>query len=77
MIIEFVETDYETALTFFPETADEVAQLYRMVNNSKAQKPYLFLQFNDSGRRIYGHVSMKKIKMKSASYKTSISNYKP
>lgn len=73
MKIEFVETKYESCFTIYPETAAEVAQLYRMVKNSKSEKPYLYLQFNDTvDKKVYANVSMKKIKDTATSYNTSI-----
>lgn len=75
MRIEFVETKYETALTIFPDTADEVAQLFRMTQNTKAEKPYLSLQFNDeSGKQVYGMICLHKIKESSNKIITHVSN---
>lgn len=60
MKITFSENEYSSGVTFTPETANETAQLLRMVHNSKAEKPDLYFSF--SGNDPWASIEIKKSK---------------
>ena len=60
MKLEFSQSDYSTEIMLYPETAEEMAQLLRMVKNSKAQKPELYLSF--SSNQPWGLIGIKRQK---------------
>jgi hypothetical protein len=77
MKISFNENDHHTGFALEPETPAEVAMLYRLVQNSKAEKPELYLSFgSDQKCSVWAHVSIKKIKKDSNGFKSNISNRK-
>ena len=61
MKIEFQEGKYGCSFILKPETAQELAQLGRMTNNSMATKPEIHLSFSDEP---YCSVWIKKVKEK-------------
>lgn len=76
MKIEFTESEYWSDFNLTPETPAEVAMLYRMVNNSKAEKPEMYLSFGkDEKVTISCNVSIKKLKPESNKVVNSIRNY--
>jgi len=76
MKIQFTETRYYSVFELEPETPEEVAQLFRMTNNSKAEKPEIYLSFgNDDKSKIYCVASFKKMKDTSNKIVNSIKNY--
>lgn len=74
MKFEFSESEYETSITLTPETADDMAQLIRMVKNSKADKPHLYLSFT---KNPWATISIKKLSDKSNKVSGAISNTHP
>ena len=76
MKIEFKENEYNSWFELEPETAIETAQLFRMVNNSKAEKPQLYLSFgNNDKSKVWCCVSIGKLKSTSNKVSNSIKNY--
>ena len=76
MKITFTENEYNSNFNIEPETADEVAQLFRMVNNSKAEKPEMYLSFGSNDKtKIWCCVSINKLKPASNKVINSIKNY--
>lgn len=76
MIIRFHENDYNSWFDIEPETPQETAQLYRMVRNSKAQKPEMYMSFGaDEKSKIWCTVTIKKLSKESNKVSNSIKNY--
>lgn len=76
MKIVFTENQYNSWFTLEPETPAEVAQLYRMANNSKVEKPQIILFFGGNDReKVYCNVTIKKLSPKSNKVETRVKNY--
>lgn len=60
MKFEFNESEYATEITLSPETAEETAQVLRMMHNTKSKKPVLYFSF--TGNNPWAMVTLKKIK---------------
>jgi hypothetical protein len=54
------ETDFGIEIEMVPHNKEELALLFRFVNNAKAEKPMLTVSFNKT--QPYGHIFMKKVK---------------
>lgn len=61
MKIEFVEREWGIEFNLTPETVAETAQLFRFANNTKAEKPDVFLSF--SSDTPWASITLKKIKV--------------
>lgn len=71
-----MENQYNSWFELEPETATETAQLFRMVNNSKAEKPEMYLSFGtDEKSKVWCNVTIKKLKPTSNKVSNSINNY--
>jgi hypothetical protein len=78
MKINFWESEHGTSFELTPETPEEVGQLFRMVNNSVAEKPQMYLSFGQEDKDVPGaNIWIKKLKPQSNKVKTSIQNYTP
>lgn len=76
MKIELFESQYNSWFEIEPETATEVAMLFRMVNNSKAEKPEMYLSFGtDENQKVWCNVTIKKLKPTSSKISNSINNH--
>jgi len=61
MITHFNEHDSAMEIDIYPETKEEVAMLFRFINNAKSEKPSLNLSFRSD--RIVANIFMRKIKV--------------
>lgn len=78
MKITFWESQHGTSIELTPETPEEVGQLFRMVNNSTAEKPQMYLSFGSGDKDAPGaNIWIKKLKPKSHKVENSIRNYNP
>lgn len=76
MKISFQESQYGTSIELEPETPEEVGQLFRMVNNSLAEKPKMHLSFGAEEKNLpYANIWIKKLKPSSNKVKNSIQNH--
>lgn len=75
MKFQFTETEEWTSVDLIPETPHEVASLFRMVHNSKRDKPELYLSFGSKeGSDVSANIFLKKIDSTAANFSTTISN---
>lgn len=58
MMIEMFNRDWGTEFVITPETPVEVAELFRLTNNAKSEKPDMFLSFNG---KPYVSITMNKV----------------
>lgn len=74
MKLEFSESTASTEISLVPESANEMAALLRMVKNSKAEKPELYLSF--SGDNPWAIITIRKYKPDSNKIVGAFSNNK-
>lgn len=76
MKITFIENNHASWFEMQPETAKEVAQLFRMVKNTKSEKPELYLTFGSNPNEdVSCNVLMRKLKPESNKTSVSVMNY--